>query len=64
MFYSMLSSYVLHFRSSAYDFDLGGMDQSWNSSQWVAVEADKDGQDQSEDELPQYDGPADNKAGI
>jgi hypothetical protein len=42
------------FRDSSEDmFDMGGMDQSWNSSQWVDVERKADSDD---DIIPQLDG--------
>ena len=51
-------------------YDLGGMDTSWNSSQWIAVsdspshDNGDSGQENSEDSvIPQYDGPADDKSG-
>ena len=40
------------------DFDLAGMDQSWDSSQWVDVSATDGG-----DNIPQFDGTGDDKYG-
>ena len=41
------------------EFDLAGMDQSWNSSQWVDVSTNQPAED-----IPQVDGAADNKPGL
>ena len=49
------------------DFDLEGMDTSWNSSQWVDIKkSDRNGSNESDnsDTLPQFDGPADHKTGM
>ena len=43
----------------AEDFDLEGMDQSWNSSQLLPVSANRE----SDDSLPQLDGTGDDKTG-
>ncbi|KAI0225629.1 hypothetical protein LSAT2_023636 [Lamellibrachia satsuma] len=48
--------------------DLGGMEYSWNSSQWVDVDSpskgqgENDGRDINESVIPQLDGPVDEKS--
>ena len=48
--------------------DLGGMEYSWNSSQWVDVDSPSkgqgwnDGRDINESVIPQLDGPVDEKS--
>ena len=51
------------FRLASCEFDLEGMDSSWNSSQWLDVGLDKKDDVEEEPGIPQYDGPADDKAG-
>lgn len=47
------------------DFDLEGMDLSWNSSQWVDVNKSEQLSDSdNSDTLPQLDGPADHRPGM